>query len=140
MKKVFLFLVLSAVIMAPSAMAQQLELIGGVRDGLAFGIMAETNMARNLGLRYGIEADTGKQPLIGFIGTKLYLTDFARQMPLSLGIGFVGYFGGDRTSAGISLSFIINQAFNLKPLFIEAGVDVADSGRLQLQAGYKIYY
>jgi hypothetical protein len=138
MKRFFLLLVLS-VVMVQVAGAAQLELIGGIRDGLAFGIMAEQNVARNLGLRYGIEADTGKQPVIGFIGGKFYLTDFERAMPLSLGVGFVGYFGGQHTDAGVSLSLIINRAFNLKPLFIEAGVDVAGSGRLQLQVGYKIY-
>lgn len=118
--------------------AAQIEVIGGIRDGAALGVMAEQNVAHNLGLRYGLEADTGTQPLIVFLGGKFYLTDFQRQMPLSLGLGFVGY-AGNRFSPGISVSLIINRAFNLQPLFIETGIDVADQGRLQLQLGYKIY-
>ena len=138
MRKFFLVLVLSLMVFGQAG-AAQLELIGGIRDGLALGIMAEQNVARNLGLRYGIEANTGKQPIIVFLGGKFYLTDFSRGMPLSLGLGFVGYFGGKTTDPGISISIIINRAFNLNPLFIEAGVDAAGSGRLQLQLGYKVY-
>jgi len=138
MRKLFIALVLTVIIFG-QAWAAQLELIGGIRDGLALGIMAEQNAARNLGLRYGIEANTGNQPIIVFLGGKFYLTDFSRGMPLSLGLGFVGYFGGKKTDPGISISIIINRAFNINPLFIEAGVDVAGSGRLQLQVGYKIY-
>ena len=119
--------------------AVQLELVGGIRDGLAFGVMGEQTIARNLGLRYGVEANTGQQPAIIFIGGKFYLTDFRYEMPLSLGVGFVDYAGNNGNNAGVSLSLIINRAFNLKPLFIEAGVDIAGSGRMQLQVGYKVF-
>lgn len=139
MKKLAFVLLASLFLWAGMANAVQLELIGGIRDGLAFGIMGEQNVARNLGLRYGIEANTGKQPVIAFIGGKFYLTDFRREMPLSLGAGFVGYMGNNKNDYGISLSLIINRAFNVKPLFIEAGIDVAGQGRLQLQIGYKVF-
>ena len=138
MKKNILLLVLMF-LLAQMASAVQLELIGGIRDGVAFGVMGEQTIARNLGLRYGIEANTGKQPIIAFIGGKFYLTDFRREMPLSLGIGFVDYFGDKGNTPGISISLIINRAFNVKPLFIEAGVDAAGSGKLQLQIGYKVF-
>jgi len=139
MKKIFLLMMISLLLGVGVANAVQLELIGGVRDGLAFGVMGEQNIARNLGLRYGIEADTGKQPVVAFIGGKFYLTDFRREMPISLGAGFVSYLGDKKNDFGLSLSLIINRAFNVKPLFIEAGVDVAETGRLQLQIGYKVF-
>ena len=138
MKKCLLILVM-LLFCAQLANAVQMELIGGIRDGLAFGIMGEQTIARNLGLRYGVEANTGHQPIIIFIGGKFYLTDFRHEMPLSLGVGFVDYAGNNGNNAGVSLSLIINRAFNLKPLFIEAGVDIAGSGRLQLQVGYKVF-
>ncbi len=136
MKKSLLALLILA-ICSSFAYAVQLELIGGIRDGLALGIMGEQSAARNLNLRYGIEVDTGKQPVIAFIGGKFYLTTLRGGMPLSLGFGFVDY-AGDKNSPGISLSMIFERAFDISPLFIEAGIDVADEGRLQLQVGYKV--
>ena len=59
-------------------------------------------------------------------------------MPLSLGLGLVGYVGNGQSTPGLSISVIIDRAFNLPQLFIETGVDVADQGRFQLQCGYKI--
>jgi hypothetical protein len=138
MKKVFC-LAFALLVLVGAAQAVQLELLGGIRDGLAFGVMGETSVARNLGLRYGLEANTGKQPMIAFLGFKFYLTDFRHEMPVSLGMGLVDYFGDKGSNAGISFSLIINRAFNVNSLFIEAGVDVAETGRLQLQVGYKIY-
>ncbi len=136
MKKSIFILVVS-IVCASFAYAVQLELIGGIRDGLALGIMGESAAAKNLQLRYGVEADTGKQPIIAFIGGKFYLTSLRGGTPISLGFGFVDY-AGDKNSPGISVSMIFDRAFNIRPLFIEAGIDVADSGRLQLQVGYKV--
>jgi hypothetical protein len=138
MKKVLLFSVLALVLLCQSVFAAQVSLIGGIRDGLAIGIMADQSVAHNLGLRYGIEADTGNQPVIVFLGGKFYLTSLQRQMPLSLGLGLVGYVGSGKATPGLSLSMIIDRAFNLPQLFIETGVDVVDQGRFQLQLGYKI--
>lgn len=127
------------VLMFGCAQAAQVSLIGGVRDGLAFGIMADQSVAKNLGLRYGIEANTGRQPIIGFLGGKFYLTSLGRTMPLSLGLGAVVYVGQGKTTPGLALSVIIERAFNLPQLFIETGIDACDQGRFQLQLGYKIY-
>jgi len=121
------------------AQAAQLSVIGGIRDGLALGIMGDQSVAKNLGLRYGIEANTGSQPIIAFLGGKFYLTNLARQLPLSLGVGVVSYVGNGKTTAGLSLSLIIERAFNLPQLFIETGIDACDQGRFQLQLGYEIY-
>ena len=128
-----------ALLMFGCSQAAQLSVIGGIRDGLALGIMADQSVARNLGLRYGVEANTGSQPVIVFLGGKFYLTSLSHQMPLSLGLGAVGYVGNGKTSPGLALSLIIERAFNQPQLFIETGVDAADQGRFQLQLGYKIY-
>ncbi len=138
MKKVVLGCFLIALLYG-SAQAAQLSVLGGVRDGLAIGIMGDQSVARNVGLRYGVEADTGNQPVIAFLGGKFYLTNVARQLPLSLGAGVVAYVGQGKTTAGLSLSLIIERAFNLPQLFIETGIDACDQGRFQLQLGYEIY-
>jgi hypothetical protein len=139
MKKVLLLSLVAVVLMCQTVCAAQLSLIGGIRDGLAIGIMADQSVAHNLGLRYGLEADTGNQPIIAFLGGKFYLTSLQKQMPLSLGLGLVGYLGNGKSTPGLSISMIIERAFNLPQLFIETGVDVVDQGRFQLQLGYKIY-
>ena len=121
-----------------SAWAMQPEIIGGVRDGLALGMMAEGAVARNVSLRFGAEVNTGKQPIILLFGGKFYLTHVGRTTPIYLGLGVVAY-SGDNTDAGIAISLVFNRAFDVRPLFIEAGIDVANKARLQLQVGYKIY-
>lgn len=138
MKKVLLscFLI---VLLFGCAQAAQLSVLGGIRDGLALGIMGEQGVAKNVALRYGVEADTGSQPVIAFLGGKFYLTNVARQLPLSLGVGIVSYVGNGKSTAGLSLSLIIERAFNLPQLFIETGIDACDQGRFQLQLGYDIY-
>ena len=137
MKKLLVGCFLLAVIVGCSQ-AAQLSVLGGVRDGLAVGVIADQGIAHNLGLRYGVEADTGSQPIVAFLGGKFYLTNVGRSMPLSLGLGAVAYVGNGKTNAGLSLSVIIERAFNLPQLFIETGVDACDQGRFQLQLGYKI--
>ena len=117
--------------------AIQPEVVGGVRDGLAVGIMGENPIAKNAALRFGVEGDTGKQPLILFAEGKFYLTNFGPSQ-MSLGAGLVGY-SGNESKFGLSLALIFNRAFNVVPLFVEAGVDIVDTGRLRAQVGYKLY-
>jgi hypothetical protein len=127
------------VLFAGSVFAMQPEIIGGIRDGLALGIMADAPVARNAGVRFGIEANTGGQPIIAFFGGKFFLTNTGGS-PMYFGLGAVAYTGEkDKTDVGASLSVIFNRAFNINPLFVEFGIDVADSARVQAQAGYKIY-
>jgi len=137
MKKIIVVSCLLLVISC-SAQAMQPIVVGGIRDGLAIGIMAKNSIARNTALRFGLEASTGKQPLIVFFGGKFYLTSMGGS-PMSLGVGAVAYSGGDKTDAGLSLSVIFDRAFNVTPLLFECGVDVANKGRLLAQFGYKIY-
>jgi hypothetical protein len=120
-----------------SAQAMQPAVIGGIRDGLAVGIMADAPLARSAGIRFGIEANTGNHPILVFFGGKFYLTSMNR-FPLSLGLGAVAYTGDNDTDVGASISLIIDRAFDIEPLFAEIGIDIADSGRLQAQLGYKI--
>ena len=136
MKKIIVVSCLLLVVSC-STWAMQPEIIGGVRDGLALGMMAEGPIARNVSLRFGAEVNTGKQPIILLFGGKFYLTHVGRS-PMYLGLGAVAY-SGDNTDAGIAISLVFNRAFNVNPLFIEAGIDVANKARLQLQVGYKIY-
>jgi hypothetical protein len=137
MKKVIMAM-LVFVLFAGAASALTPEIIGGIRDGAAIGFKAEDQVGKNFGLRFGVEANTGKQPLILDLGGKFYLTGLGKRAYLSFGVGVAAY-SGDKTSAGVSISFIINRAFDITPLFAEIGVDVVDSGRLQAQLGYKLF-
>jgi len=137
MKKVIMALFVF-VLLAGAANALTPAIIGGIRDGLAIGFLAEDQVGKNFGIRFGVEATTGKQPLLLALGGKFYLTGLGRKASLSFGLGVVAY-SGDKTSAGVSISFIINRAFDITPLFAEIGIDVVDSGRLQAQMGYKLF-
>lgn len=128
------------IVVSCSAWAMQPEINGGIRDGMAIGIMADTPVAKNVGLRFGIEANSGQQPVMMFFGGKFFLTSVGRS-PLYLGVHGVGYTGGssNRTDVGFGLSAIFNRAFNVKPMFVEFGIDVASTARMLAQVGYKIY-
>lgn len=121
-----------------NAYAAVVEIVGGIRDGAALGLQMESAAARNLTIRGGIEFDTGKQPIIAFLGGKIPLTSLGR-MPLALGLGLVGYFGDNKTEGGVSLTFIFSRFLDITPLFLELGIDVADHGRLVAQLGYKVF-
>jgi hypothetical protein len=114
------------------------EIVGGVRDGLAVGLQLEAGVARNLTARGAIVFNSTNQPLTGLLGVKLPLASMGR-MPLSLGLGLVGYFGNNHTDVGFSLTFILNRMLDLEPLFLEVGIDAAGKGRPVVQLGYKVY-
>jgi len=139
MKKVFVFMAMLLLLFGQGAWAVYPAVVGGIRDGLALGVMLEDSIARNVAIRGGIEANTGRQPLILFFGGKFYLTNIGRKIPMSLGLAFIGYTGNKGTDGGISISFIFERLFDINPLFFEAGIDVAGSGRLQAQVGYKVF-
>lgn len=121
-----------------SSFAATPEIVGGIRDGAAIGLQLEDGVARNLTLRGGIEFNSGKQPIVALLGGKIPLTSIGH-MPLALGLGLVGYFGNNKTDAGVSLTFIFARFFDIQPLFLELGIDVAGQGRLVAQLGYKIF-
>jgi hypothetical protein len=124
-----------------SAQALQPEIIGGIRDGMAIGVMADTPLGRNIGARFGAEVNSGAQPVILFGGVKMFMTYFGSS-PMYLGLGGVFYSGGNsgNSSSGLALSLVFNRAFNVSPMFVECGIDfLQGTNRLQAQLGYKIY-
>ncbi|MBU0502160.1 MAG: hypothetical protein KJ811_02820 [Candidatus Margulisbacteria bacterium] len=140
MKKLFALLVSVSILLSGASLAIQPEIVGGIRDGLAVGIMADHQLGKNYGMRMGLEATTGAQPLILFLGGKFYLTNLTYGTPFSLGLGFVSYMGSSRNnSLGFGISGIINNAFGIKPMFVEVGVDIVDTARAQVQVGYKLH-
>ena len=124
-----------------ACLAYSPAIIGGVRNGLGLGIIMEEGSSSTASLRFGAEATTGSNPLCLFIGGKFYLSTINATTPLSLGLGVIGDFGsnngGNGGVVGVSVSAIFDHAFAVQPLFIEAGIDVINSGGLQLQAGYR---
>jgi hypothetical protein len=114
------------------------EIVGGVRDGAALGMQLESSVAKNLTLRGALEFNSGSQPFIALVGVKAPIAGIGR-MPLGLGIGLVGYFGNNKNEVGLSLSFIFGNFLDVKPLFLELGIDAVTRGRLLAQLGYKIY-
>ncbi|MBU1026538.1 MAG: hypothetical protein KKA31_02290 [Candidatus Margulisbacteria bacterium] len=137
MKKLLVLFVLT-VIVAGSALAMVPEVIGGVRDGLAIGIMAENPMAKGVSFRFGAEVNSGKQPVILFAGGKFYMTNFGAS-PMYLGAGAVAYNGDSKTDFGAAISAVFNRAFGVEPMFAEIGIDVVNTARVQAQLGYKLY-
>lgn len=137
MKRLVVVLLVSLVLIS-SSLAMTPAVVGGIRDGLAIGLMMNNPVARNVALRLGVEANSGTQPIMVFFGGKFYLTN-AGGMPMSLGIHGVGYSGNNQTDVGFGLSFIFDNAFKIRPMFMEFGIDVANKARLVAQLGYKIY-
>lgn len=135
MKKLLIVLA-SILVLTSGSFALQPAMIGGIRDGAALGLIMQEYLGTGVAFRFGMEANTGKNPMIAFAGGKFNLSSIGR-MPLSLGLGIVGYFGNSDTRTGLALSFIFDNVFGRQPMFIEAGVDIVDPARLQLQLGYK---
>ncbi|MFA5839563.1 MAG: hypothetical protein WC890_02770 [Candidatus Margulisiibacteriota bacterium] len=136
MKKSKLFLVVSIIfVMGTSCLASQSAILGGIRNGLALGVMGEKNLSQGTDLRFGLEANTSNNPGIIFVGGKWFLTNISGRFPLFLSGGLVGYLGNN-SEAGPYISLISEKFFDIKPLFIELGIDIANSGKLQLQIGY----
>jgi hypothetical protein len=125
-------------VVSSASFAAMPEIVGGIRDGAAIGMQLESGVARNLTLRGGLEFNSGTQPFIAYFGGKIPLTGIGR-MPLALGLGLAGYFGNSKTDVGLTLSFIFGNFFDIKPLFLELGIDAVGHGRLLAQLGYKIY-
>jgi len=138
--KIFLIAFFGMVVLMGTSFALQPKIVGGVRDGLAAGIMVDHQLGKNYGMRMGIEATTGRQPLILFLGGKFYLSNLAYNTPFSLGLHVVSYMGSSsNNSIGFGISGIINNAFGVKPMFVELGVDVVSTARGVVQLGYKLY-
>ncbi|KAF0133791.1 MAG: hypothetical protein FD145_1107 [Candidatus Saganbacteria bacterium] len=139
MKKLLSFWISFVILFSGSCFAMQPSVIGGVRDGLAIGFMADGPLSNNIGIRFGLEANSGKQPLVAFLGSKFYLANVGRSL-MSFGLGVVAYAGGSKNAEiGGAFSMIFNRVANIVPLFFEIGVDVAGTSRAQAQLGFKIF-
>ena len=146
MKKM-LTLVLCLIALSGLALANHTEIIGGLRDGVAFGLKTEEAHLAGLTLAYGLEATTGEDfsfsgdnPLIIFGGVELPFGVLgARKIPTFLEIGPVGYFGL-QSQVGIYASFMFKHIYGERPLDLEAGFDYfGDHGHVTLQLGYTLY-
>ncbi|MFA4844671.1 MAG: hypothetical protein WC632_06985 [Candidatus Margulisiibacteriota bacterium] len=122
-------------LLGSSSLAFQPAVIGGIRDGVALGLMAESGLTNGAALRFGFEANTSNTPGILFVGGKWFLTNIRGGSPMFMSGGLVGYLG-DQTSAGPYISLVFERFLEVTPLFLEVGIDVVKSGRLQFQAGY----
>lgn len=137
MKK--LIVILSVLLLiGQGSWAMQPSVVGGIRDSLAGGLMIENPVARNMGIRFGVEATSGSYPLVLFFEGKFQLS-YVGYSPMSLGVGIVGYSGKDTTQTGLSLSIIFNRFLNIIPLYAQFGADFINPIKLQAQIGYKIY-
>lgn len=136
MKKTAL-VILSLCLLVSASQATQYALVGGIRGSLAGGLMAEQYVNNNVSIRGGLELDNGYNPIIVFVGGKFLLSYVSRRSPLSLGLAGVGYFG-KTSEMGVCVSCIIDRLFDVRPMSLEFGADVAGPFRLMLQLGYKL--
>lgn len=134
MKKLVLFIITLS-LLCSSSFAARYALVGGIRSGFAGGLMVQQYINNDVALRGGVEITSGYDPICAFIGGKFLLTYVGRYSPLSLGLGAVGFFG-NTSDMGLSISCVIDRLFDVRPLFMEFGADIAGPVRLMLQVGY----
>jgi hypothetical protein len=138
MKKTMIFsAALVILLFGSSCFAFQPSIIGGIRDGIALGLMLESGPANGATLRMGLEANTSNVPGIVFVGGKWPLRNVSGRFPMSLSGGLVGYLGNNSSQAGPYISVIFDRFLDVSPLSLEFGIDVVNFGRLQCQLGYQ---
>ncbi len=132
-------IVLAAALMilffASESMAFRPAIIGGIRDGAALGLVVESGSSSNTQLRLGIEANTSSTNGVVFAGGKFFLSNIESRYPMFLSGGIVACLGNN-LEAGPYISVIFERFLDVMPLFLEVGIDVIKTGRLQFQAGY----
>jgi hypothetical protein len=137
MKKIMIMALMFVVLSGSLAYAVRYSMVGGIRSGLAVGVIAEQYLNNNATLRGGVEVTSGGNPLCAYLGGKFLLTYLGQSSPLSLGLGGVGFFGNS-TDMGLSVTFIVDRLFDAKPLYLETGLDFTGYPRWMLQLGYKL--
>jgi hypothetical protein len=137
MKKIMAVTLVLVLLSSFSAFAVRYSMVGGIRSGLAAGLMAEQYLNNNVTLRGGVEVTSGSNPLCAYLGGKFLLTYLGQTSPLSLGLGGVGFFGNS-TDMGLSVTFVIDRLFEVKPLSLETGIDFAGYPRWMFQLGCKL--
>ncbi|MDD4527527.1 MAG: hypothetical protein PHF25_05760 [Candidatus Margulisbacteria bacterium] len=138
MKKSKVFMILLFVFLSAQCMAYSPAIIGGVRgDGTTLGLVFDSGVPSNdLTIRFGIEGNATDTPGIVFVGGKWFLRDVDNtRFPMFLNIGLVGFMG-KTTTVGPYVSIIMERMINLPGLFLEFGIDLASSVKLQAQVGY----
>ncbi|MDD4527523.1 MAG: hypothetical protein PHF25_05740 [Candidatus Margulisbacteria bacterium] len=118
-------------------MAYTPAVIGGVRDGTALGLVFESGSRVNdLNIRFGLEATTSNTPGIMFVGGKWFLRDLNNtKLPMFLNLGIVAYLGNE-ANVGPYVSIMLERFLDMPDLFLEVGIDIVTSGKLQAQVGY----
>ncbi|OGI06860.1 MAG: hypothetical protein A2Y40_00235 [Candidatus Margulisbacteria bacterium GWF2_35_9] len=124
---------LLVVVFSTACMAYRPAVIGGIRNGTALGLVIEGDRS-DPAIRFGIEASTSNSPLV-FVGGKWFLSDVNSRYPMYMSAGLVGYLGS-RSEVGPYISLIFDRFLNSIPLFLEIGIDVVNSSRIQVQMGY----
>ncbi|MFA5840038.1 MAG: hypothetical protein WC890_05210 [Candidatus Margulisiibacteriota bacterium] len=136
MKKSFLVAItLLVLVLGSECLAFNTAVIGGMRNGLALGMMLENGLSRSATFRLGVEASTSNSPGIVFVGGKWFLGVMDSSYPIYMSGGLVGYMGNN-SEAGPYISLVFENLLDMSPLFLETGIDIVNSGRLQLQIGY----
>ena len=138
MKKTIVSAIVLLMLLGSSCLAFQPAIIGGIRDGVALGLMLESGPADGATLRMGLEADTSSAPGIVFVGGKWPLRNVSGRFPMALGGGLVGYLGNNSSQAGPYISVIFDRFLDVSPLSLEFGIDIVNYGRLQCQLGYPL--
>lgn len=143
LKQVCFSIILISGLLVSASLAYNVSIVGGLRDGLAFGIEDRETLFNDLNWvgNYGVAASTGEDyslygdnPFILFAGIKKKTGQLGFS-PVFLGAGLFAYCG-TTTDPGISLSARFENIFNKKQLFLEVGVDMLRKfARLQLQVG-----
>ena len=145
MKRLTILLIVWGLFTQP-AWAYHTAIIGGLRDGLALGMLVEQHLiGEKLTARYGLEGSTGDDftfsgdnPFQLSGGLKFQLGKIGRGLPFWGTAGLILY-SGNNPLTGFSLSFIIEEMFNTKPLFVEMGADLMPNyAHIQAQIGYRI--
>jgi hypothetical protein len=135
-RNVFTVVALLVLLFGSECFASGPAVIGGIRDGVALGLMGESGLTNGAALRYGFEANTSNTPGIIFVGGKWFLSNLRGGSPMFISGGLIGCFGNNNTAAGPYISMIFERLFDVAPLFLECGIDVVKSGSLQFQVGY----
>jgi len=143
MKK-FNFVLVGLFLLTQMSWAARIDMVGGLRDGMALGIQSKQPLNNKWFWRYGVEASTGEDlsfyninPFILFAGVSVPVMQLGWS-PTELGINLIAE-NGALTEFGGGLSLIMNNIYNNKALSLELGIDyVRYHAHLLAQVGYAL--
>ncbi len=132
---------LMLILSAQAAWAAHTAMIGGARDGLGLGMETRRAFGPLTG-RFGIQATTGEDLTVTgdnpFLFQAGVILPQLGSQPLSLSLGFIGYFG-NRSEQGAYISLLLDRLYRASDaLYAETGFDwFGDHGHVFLQFGYR---